>query len=115
MPNLHRPLVLSFVLLTTACAPRGEKLLERASESLAKGEYRAAMIDLKNYVGQHPDDASARAQLGLALLELGDNGGAETEIAKARELGADRTSIVVADCRLLVARDAYERVLTECC
>jgi putative PEP-CTERM system TPR-repeat lipoprotein len=112
--NMNRSLALSFVLLATACAPRGEKLLERASESLSKGEYRAAMIDLKNYVGQHPDDARARAQLGLALLELGDNGGAESEIAKARELGADRTSIVVADCRLLVARDAYDRVLTEC-
>ena len=63
---------------------------------------------------QHPEDARARAQLGLALLELGDIGGAEIELAKARDLGADRKDTLVAECRLLVTRSAYERVLEEC-
>ena len=72
------------------------------------------MIDFKNYVREHPQDARARAQLGLALLELGDVDGAQSEIGKAHELGADRKDTLVAECRLLVARSAYERVLAEC-
>ena len=36
--------------LLSACAPKGEALLSRAEQSLAAGEYQAAMIDLRNYV-----------------------------------------------------------------
>lgn len=114
MPKTKRSLALCMTVLLVACAPQGEKLLQRAEASLAAGQYRAAMIDLKNYVAKNPEDARARAQLGLALLELGDLGGAETEIGKAREMGADRKLTAVAECRLLVARDAYQRVLEEC-
>ena len=114
MLKLHRSLALCIAIVLAACAPRGEELLKRAEMSLASGEYRAAMIDLKNYVAKHPTDARARAMLGVALLELGDVGGAETEVAKALELGADRQSTVAAECRLLVVRDAYQRVLDEC-
>ena len=110
----NRTLALSVAVLLAGCAPRGEKLLERAEASLAKGEYRAAMIDLKNYVAQSPEDAGARARLGLALLELGDVGGAEAEIGKARDMGADRRSTAAVECRVLVARNAYQRVLDEC-
>jgi putative PEP-CTERM system TPR-repeat lipoprotein len=101
-------------LLASACAPQGEKLLARAETSLAQGEYRAAMIDLKNYVAKNPEDARARADLGLALLELGDLNGAETEVGKARALGVDQKAIIVVQCRVLIARDAYQRVLDEC-
>jgi len=70
----------------------GEKLLERAEGSLARGEYRAAMIDLQNYLSDHPENAAARAQLGIALLELGDVNGAEAEIRKAASWARATTS-----------------------
>lgn len=114
MRTTNRLLVLAVTALLAACGPQGEKLLERAEASMAKGEYRAAVIDLKNYVAKHPDDARGRARLGLALLEMGDLGGAEAEIAKARDLGAPAASLRVPECRALVERDAYQRVLDEC-
>lgn len=114
MTKTNRVLALFIALLLAACTPRGEKLLERAEASLASGEYRAAMIDLKNYVRAHPEDAHARAQLGRALLELGDISDAEAELTKARELGADRKDTLVAECQLLITRNAYERVLDGC-
>lgn len=114
MRTSNRSLVLAVVALLAACGPQGEKLLERAEASMAKGDYRAAMIDLKNYVAKHPEDALGRAQLGLALLENGDLTGAETEIAKARNLGADRRLIAVPECRLLVSDGSFQRVLDEC-
>jgi cellulose synthase operon protein C len=97
-----------------SCAPSGERLLARAEQQLASGEFRAAMIDLRNYLSRNPDDARARAQLGLAMLEMGDVRAAEAELAKAKELGAARELTLVPECRLMVARDAYEKVLEEC-
>jgi len=107
-------LVLAIATTLAACSPKGEKLLERAEASLAKGEYRAAMIDLQNYVAAHPQDASARARLGTVLLDLGDGRGAEAEIRKARELGAGDDLLRMPQCRLLASRSAYDRILEEC-
>jgi putative PEP-CTERM system TPR-repeat lipoprotein len=102
------------VLLLAACAPSGEQLLARAEQQLADGEVRGAMIDLRNYLSRNPDDARARARLGLVMLEMGDVAAAEAEIVKAKKLGAARELTLVADCRLMVARDAYDKVLEEC-
>ncbi len=107
-------LSLSFVPLLAACQPRGEQLLARAEESLAKGDYRAAMIDLRNYVAKQPEDAHARARLSLAMLEVGDLGGAEIEVTKARELGAERKDYIVPECRILATSGEYEKVLRDC-
>jgi putative PEP-CTERM system TPR-repeat lipoprotein len=106
--------LLAVVTALAACSPRGEKLLERAEGSLARGEYRAAMIDLQNYLADHPENAAARAQLGIALLELGDMNGAEAEIRKARELGAADAQLKVPECRLMAGRSAFDRILAEC-
>lgn len=114
MPKTYRILTVAVLSLLAACGPRGEKLLERAEASLARGEYRAAMIDLRNYVAKHPEDARARAKLALAMLEIGDFGGSEIELAKARDLGAERRDIVVPECRLLAVRGSNEQVLKDC-
>lgn len=111
---MKRMALLVVVTALAACSPRGEKLLERAEGSLARGEYRAAMIDLQNYLSDHPENAAARAQLGLALLELGDVNGAEAEIRKARELGAGDEQLKVAECRLLASHSAFDRIIKEC-
>lgn len=100
--------------LLSACAPKGEALLSRAEQSLATGEYQAAMIDLRNYVSDNPSDPRARAMLGRAMLELGDSRAAEVEVRKAKELGASRELTIVAECRLLIEQDEFDRVLDEC-
>src|SRR5688572_1351023 len=97
-----------------ACSPSGEKLLARAEEQLAVGEYRGAMIDLRNYLARNPDDARARVDLGLAMLELGEVTAAEEEIAKATGLGAGRDQTLLVECRLMVARASYQKALDEC-
>jgi len=111
---MNRTLLIVLAASLAACSPKGERLLQRAEASLDKGEYRAAMIDLQNYLSDHPDDSRARAQLGLALLELGDVQGAEAEVRKARELGAAAADLLVPECRLMASRNAYERILAEC-
>ncbi len=111
---MKKVLVLVIVATLAACSPKGEKLLARAEASLAGGEYRAAMIDLQNYLSAHPDDAAARARLGITLLELGDTRGAEVEIRKARDLGAGADLLRLPECRLLATRSEYEQILEDC-
>ena len=107
-------LTVTLLSLLAACGPRGEKLLGRAEASLAGGDYRAAMIDLRNYVAKHPEDSRARALLAQAMLEMGDIVGSEIELAKARDLGAERKDMVVPECRLLAIRGSYAQVLEDC-
>ena len=57
-------LVATAVLLA-ACSPKGEALYARAEKSLTAGEVNAAVIDLKNLVKAEPENAKARALLGL--------------------------------------------------
>jgi tetratricopeptide (TPR) repeat protein len=97
-----------------SCAPSGERLLARAEQQMAAGEYRAAMIDLRNYLSKNPGDAHARALLGLALLKQGYSDEATVEVRKAKEAGAVPSDTLVVDCGLMFARNEHQKVLDEC-
>lgn len=111
---VRRAWPVAVALLVAACAPSGEELYQRAEQALANGKYRAAMIDLQNLVLKEPDNARARAALGLALLEMGDVEGAAVEVGKARAASADAAIWIVPQCRVLVAQGSYEKALEEC-
>lgn len=109
-----RVLSLAVLLALAGCAPKGEALYQRASDSLAKGDASAALIDLKNLVQAEPDNARARALLAQALLATGDVTAGELEIQKAKELGAPMDLVRVSSCRVLIARARFEQALAEC-
>ena len=114
-PAVRTLLVLACMLSPlAACAPSGEKLLARAERQLADGEYRAAMIDLRNYLSRNSDDPRARAQLSLVMLELGDFKAAEVEVNKAKALGAGLEQTLVVECRLMILRNEFQKALDEC-
>ena len=100
--------------LLLACGASGEKLLARAEHSLDAGEYRAAYIDLQNYLSKSPDDARARALLALALVELNEIDRAQVEVRRATELGAARELTITPECRVLAAQREFDRVLDAC-
>lgn len=62
-------------------------LLAEAKQYQQKGDYKAALIQLKNAVEKSPDDGEARMQLATLELEMGDAVSAEKELRKARSLG----------------------------
>jgi putative PEP-CTERM system TPR-repeat lipoprotein len=62
--------------------------VERARAEIAKGDYQAAVIDLKNALESEPDHVQARLLLARAALQLGDVRDAEKEIRRARDAGA---------------------------
>lgn len=113
-PQARRGLLLAAVLALVACAPKGEALYQRAGTALEEGEYRAAVIDLKNLVKSEPDNARARALLAYALVKNGEVAAADIELRKARELGADEQSLIAPECHVLVSQARFDDVLLKC-
>jgi putative PEP-CTERM system TPR-repeat lipoprotein len=113
-PHARKGLLLAAAVALAACAPKGEALYERADTSITAGEFRAAVIDLKNLVKSEPDNARARALLAYALAKNGEIAAAEIELRKSRELGADEQALVAAECHILVAQARFDDVLLKC-
>lgn len=61
----------------------------RAESLLAKGETRAAVIELRNAIKQNPHDGAAHYQLAKLALMLGDAVAAEREARAAKDQGYD--------------------------
>ncbi len=66
--------------------------VERARAAQARGDLRAAQIELRNAVRNNPNDANARALLAQASLDLADGDTAEKEARAAMERGFDRAA-----------------------
>lgn len=90
-----------------------EKRLERAEQAFAEGEYQAASLDLKRVLQDRPDNARARALLGMTFVRLNDPKSAETELRRAISLGAEREAIWSDLARSLALQGRYEDLLDE--
>ena len=66
--------------------------MERARQAQARGDLRAAQIELRNAVRATPNSAEARAALAQASLDIGDYDTAEKEARAALERGYDRAA-----------------------
>jgi Flp pilus assembly protein TadD len=69
------------------------KYMKRGQELLAKKDYRRAILEFRNAVGQAPKDAEPYYQMGLASLATGDVRGALMAFAKANELNPTDTRV----------------------
>jgi putative PEP-CTERM system TPR-repeat lipoprotein len=87
--------------------------VQSAKSYLAKSDYKAAIIEVKNALQKEPGNGEARLLLGEALLESGDPVGAETELRKAIDGGAsiDRVDPLLA--RTLIAQGQFAKVVNE--
>ena len=111
---IGRALVLAASLVVAACSPKGDALYLRAESAAAKGDARAAVIDLKTLLAAEPKNAKARALLGYAFVEIGDYVAGDIELQKARNLGAPPAMLLVPRCRVLVAKAKFADALAEC-
>ena len=88
---LLRKLACALLIGTAALAGCGKdaaSFVASAKSYIAKSDYKAAVIELKNAIQKAPENAEARYLLASALLESGDSAGAEAEVRKAIALHA---------------------------
>jgi cellulose synthase operon protein C len=106
--------LLALAAMVVGCSPHSAaEYMARAQQSMAKQDYRAAAIDLKNALQLEPENAAARVALGRAALEMGDFAAAERELRFARRLGRNDAEVQVLLARVLLAQHNYDALLKE--
>ncbi|BBL76339.1 XrtA/PEP-CTERM system TPR-repeat protein PrsT [Methylomagnum ishizawai] len=70
-------------------------LIDAARSYIQKHEYKAAVIELKNYLQENPNDAEARMMVGEVYMKLGDGSAAAQSFEKARELKVPKERWIV--------------------
>lgn len=90
-----------------------EKQLAEAQRAMKAGNLRAALIMFKNVVSAAPRDGNARAQLGLVLMRLQDQAGAEREFRQARKDGAPESAVLPPLFDVMLARDENQVLLDQ--
>lgn len=100
------------LLMMTGCRndPDGDPLA-RAEASLAKRDYRSAVVELKSLLVKEPNSGKARYLMGVALMEQGQAAGALTEFGKALDLGYDDERLRGKHAIALLANGRYQELL----
>ncbi|MCP4090967.1 MAG: PEP-CTERM system TPR-repeat protein PrsT [Gammaproteobacteria bacterium] len=90
MSRFERKVMPIFIALIVAACNDGmteSKHLAKAKEYSEKGEYKAAVIELKNTLQKTPDNPLARLELGKLHLKVWNMAAAEKEFIRAQALG----------------------------
>jgi putative PEP-CTERM system TPR-repeat lipoprotein len=116
--NVKRSLALGATLLTLAliggCGKQSpDALVASARDYQARGDHKAAAIQLRNALQQRPEDGAARLMLGIAALATADPISAEKELRRALELGQDANVAVPALARAMLELGEAEKLLKE--
>jgi len=106
-------LVLSTTVLTACGGEDSTALVHDAKTKIAAGDYKAAVIQLKNAVAADEKNADARLELGKLYLSQLDLAGAEKEFRRAREAGLSAQIANPLIARALLGLREYQRLLDE--
>lgn len=88
-------LTLALITSLTACEKQtAEDYVNKANASIAKNQYKAAVIELKNAVKLSPEDASIRFMLGKLYYETGQYGAAEKELERSLNAGYNANEVI---------------------
>jgi len=80
---------------SASTAPPGWENVQNAKDYLDAGKLTAAVIELKNALQENPENIEARLLLGQTYLQMNKGPEAEKELRRARQLGLDRSAVVV--------------------
>ena len=90
-----------------------DKMLADAQKAMKAGNGRAALILFKNAVSAAPRNGNARAQLGIVLIQIGDNAGSERELRQARKDGAPELLVLPPLFQVMLARGEEQILLDQ--
>ncbi len=107
-----RNLLLSITLLALAACGGDDfhQYVARAQDAIAKSEYTAATLELKNALRLQPGDAQARWLLGKVYLDTGDMSSAGKELQRALELGWYPDEVIPALAEALLSQGEFAKL-----
>ena len=92
---------------------KANALLAEAEKALKAGNARAALITIKNAVSADPRNGAIRMRLGIVLLQIGDEPGAERELRQARKDGAPEPDVLPILFGVMLARGESQFLLDQ--
>jgi cellulose synthase operon protein C len=104
----------AFALVSlTGCGSGGGpgERVRRAEQMLTRGDYGAAMIEIKNALQEKPDDPAAELALARATLMLGNLGASTKALTDAQSHGADAEAVSRLRVRVLLQKGAHEELI----
>ncbi|MCP3852178.1 MAG: PEP-CTERM system TPR-repeat protein PrsT [Gammaproteobacteria bacterium] len=101
-------LVVSGIIFSSSIT--ANNYIEDAQQYFDKGEYKSAIIQLKNQLKKNPGDANARYLLGITYLKTGDIKQAEKEINRAYKLTPDNDEVKLSYAQLLLLQKKYKKI-----
>ena len=102
------------VIVVAACSSNdASTYVASAKGYLAKADYKAAIIQLKNAVDKAPNDAEVRFLLAKALLDAQDPVSAETEARKALDLKYSPSDVYPVLARAMLLQGKLEPMIRE--
>lgn len=112
---LARVILFTILSIAVAACGRGDpaSFIASARSYMAKSDYGAAIIELKNALKDAPDNPEARFLLAKALLESGNPGAAETEVRKALELRYSQDDAYPVLAQALFQQGEFKKAITE--
>lgn len=112
--NISTVLLILVASLVVACGSgqEGGSTMSQAKSYLEEGDYRSAMLTLKNIIKSKPDDKAARLFLGKVYLPIGDGASAEKELKKAKQLGAKKSEYLVLLAKALLLQGKSDQVIS---
>ena len=114
MMSMVRQFTLVAVALSLAAcglATSNEERMAAARASMADGEYRAAVIQLRNVLVEDPAHLEARLALATVMLGLNDIPTAQKELDRAIELGGAPADIERLHLNILAAKGEFTELL----
>jgi putative PEP-CTERM system TPR-repeat lipoprotein len=88
-------------------------MMAQARQYRDQGDFKAAVIELKNVIQKDADNRAARVLLGELYLDQGDPLSAEKELRRALAIGADSGNVTLMLARALLMQGQYERLLAD--
>lgn len=119
MPSLRAarrllPALIPGTSLLIACSGQDSTTLVAEARAMAvAGDYKAAIIQLKNAVAADDQNPEARFELGKLYFDQRDLASAEKEFRRAREAGYEENAVNSMIARTLLGQREFERILDE--
>ena len=95
------------VLAVSGCSKSTSELMRSAEVFRDKGDFAAAIVQLKNALAQEPDSLEANILIGLSYAETGEAVDAERKLRRALELGAPQARVLPALGQVLLETEKY--------